>query len=113
MLREPRKVLRKPSRSLIGSTRAANLSEVVERILSYHRQALRQIRFVPISPGSSSPLAVRYLRPDRQRRKQEVLQARLARAEQIRRLLAQVTTRLTIAHQLHLNRKTVALCALA
>src|SRR6266567_314891 len=34
------------------------LSEVVERILSHHRQALRQIRFKPTSPRSSSPLAV-------------------------------------------------------
>ena len=90
-----------------------NLSEVVERILSHHRQALRQIRFVPTSPGSSSPLAVRYLRPDRKLRKQEVLQARQARAEQIQRLLAQGMTQLAIARQLHLNRKTVALYAKA
>ncbi len=90
-----------------------NLSEVVERILSHHRQALRQIRFVPTSPRSASPLAVRYARPDRQRRSQEVLQARLARAEQIRRLLAQGMTQLAIARRLHLNRKTVALYAKA
>jgi len=74
---------------------------------------LRQIRFVPTSPGSSSPLAVRYLRPDRKLRKQEVLQARQARAEQIQRLLAQGMTQLAIARQLHLNRKTVALYAKA
>jgi hypothetical protein len=36
-----------------------NLSQVVERLLSPHRQALRPMRFVPTSPGSSSPLAVR------------------------------------------------------
>jgi transposase len=88
-----------------------NLSEVVERILSHHRQALREIRFKPRSPRSSSPLAVRYLRPDRKLRKQEVLQAKLARAEQIRGLLAQGMTQLAVARQLHLNRKTVALYA--
>lgn len=88
-----------------------NLSEVAERILSPHRQALRQIRFVPASPRSVFPLAVRYLRPDRQQRKQEVQQARQGRAEQIRRLLAQGVTQLAIARQLHLNRKTVALYA--
>lgn len=88
-----------------------NLSEVVERILSHHRQALRQIRFVAASSRSDSPLAVRYLRPDRKRRKQEVLQARQARAEQIQQLLAQGMTQLAIARQLHLNRKTVALAA--
>lgn len=88
-----------------------NLSEVVERILSHHRQALRQIRFMPASPRSDSPLAVRYLRPDRQERQKEVLQARQARAEQIQQLLAQGMTQLAIAHQLHLNRKTVALYA--
>jgi transposase len=54
---------------------------------------------------------VRYQRPDRQRRKQEVLQARLARAEQIHALLAQGMTQLAIARRLHLNRKTVALYA--
>ncbi len=90
-----------------------NLSEVVERILSHHRQALRQIRFVPMSPRSASPLAVRYLRPDRKLRSQEVLQARLARAEQIRALVAQGMTQLAIARRLHLNRKTVALYAKA
>ncbi len=88
-----------------------NLSEVVERILSHHRQALRQIRYVPASSPSAVPLAVRYLRPDRKRRQQEVLQARQARAEQIRQLLAQGMTQLAIARQLHLNRKTVALYA--
>lgn len=87
------------------------LSEVVERILSHHRQALRQIRFVPASSQSAVPLAVRYLRPDRKLRKQEVLQARQARAEQIQQLLGQGLTQLAIARQLHLNRKTVALYA--
>lgn len=91
---------------------AKNLSEVVERILSHHRQALRQIRYVPASSQSAVPLAVRYLRPGRQRRQQEVLQARQARAEQIRQLLAQGMTQLAIARQLHLNRKTVALYAI-
>jgi len=90
-----------------------NLSEVVERILSHHRQALRQIRFVPTSPRSASPLAVRYQRPDRQRRSQEVLQARQARAGQIRQLLAQGMTQFAVAHQLHINRKTVSLYAKA
>jgi len=90
-----------------------NLAEVAERILSHHRQALRQIRFVPTSSRSSSPLAVRYLRPDRKLRKREVLQARQERAEQIQRLLAQGMTQLVIARQLHLNRKTVALYAKA
>jgi len=85
-----------------------NLSEVVERILSHHRQALRQIRFVPASSPSAAPLAVRYLRPDRKRRKQEVLVARQERADQIRLLLAQGMTQLAIARRLHLNRKTVA-----
>jgi transposase len=88
-----------------------NLSEVVERILSHHRQALRQIRFVPASSQPAVPLAVRYLRPSRKRRQQEVLQARQGRAEQIRQLLAQGMTQLAIARQLHLNRKTVALYA--
>jgi FixJ family two-component response regulator len=54
---------------------------------------------------------VRYLRPDRQRRQKEMLQARQARAEQIQQLLAQGMTQLAIARQLHLNRKTVALYA--
>jgi transposase len=66
---------------------------------------------MPASPRSDSPLAVRYLRPDRQERQKEVLQARQARAEQIQQLLAQGMTQLAIAHQLHLNRKTVALYA--
>ena len=88
-----------------------NLSEVVECILSHHRQALCQIRFMPASPRSDSPLAVRYPRPDRQRRQKEVRQARQARAEQIQQLLAQGMTQLAIARQLHLNRKTVALYA--
>ena len=110
---EPSKVLPKPFRSLIASTSPRILSEVVERILSHHRQALRQIRFVPTSPGSSSPLAVRYLRPDRKLRKQEVLQARQERAESVQRLLAQGMTQLAIARHLHLNRKTVALYAKA
>jgi transposase len=96
-------------RHLVGLPSYKNLSEVAERILSHHRQALRQIRFVPTSARSSSPLAVRYLRPDRKLRKQEVLQARQVRTEQIQRLLAQGMTQLAIARQLHLNRKTVAL----
>jgi FixJ family two-component response regulator len=66
---------------------------------------------MPAFPRSDSPLAVRYLRPDRQRRQKEVLQARQARAEQIQQLLAQGMTQLAIARQLHLNRKTVALYA--
>lgn len=90
-----------------------NLSEVVERLLSQYRQALRQIRFVPTSSRSVSPLAVRYLRPDRKLRSQEVLQARQARAEQIRTLVAQGMSQLAIARQLHLNRKTVSLYAKA
>jgi transposase len=90
-----------------------NLSEVVERILSHHRQVLRQIRFVRTSARSSSPLAVRYLRPDRKLRKQEVLQAKQVRAEQIQTRVAQGMTQLAIARQLHLNRKTVALYAKA
>ena len=88
-----------------------NLSEVVERILSHHRQALRQIRFMRTSAQSSSSLAVRYVRPDRKLRKQEVLQAKQVRAEQIQTLVAQGMTQLAIARQLHLNRKTVALYA--
>ena len=88
-----------------------NLSEVAERILAHHRQALRSIRFVPASATSSSPLAVRYLRPARERRKHEVQQARQARAEQIQSLVAQGMTQQTIARLLHLNRKTVALSA--
>ena len=90
---------------------AKNLSEVVERILSHHRQALRQIRFMRTSAQSSSSLAVRYVRPDRKLRKQEVLQAKQVRAEQIQTRVAQGMTQLAIARQLHLNRKTVALYA--
>src|SRR5438270_732884 len=100
-------------RYLVGLPSYKNLSEVVERILSHHRQALRHIRFVPNSPRSSSPLAVRYLRPDRKLRKQEALKARLMRAEQIQRRVAQGMTKLSVARQLHLNRKTVALYAKA
>ena len=100
-------------RYLVGLPSHKNLSEVVERILSHHRQALRHIRFVPTSARSSSPLAVRYLRPDRKLRKQEVLRARQVRTEQIQRLLAQGMTQLAIARQRHLNRKTVALYAKA
>ena len=88
-----------------------NLSEVVERILSHHRQALRQIRFVRTSAQSSSSLAVRYVRPDPKLRKQEVLQARQVRAVQIQTLVVQGMTQLAIARQLHFNRKTVALYA--
>lgn len=47
-----------------------NLSEVAERILAHHRQALRSIQFVPASATSSSPLAVRYLRPARKRKRE-------------------------------------------
>ena len=86
-----------------------NLSEVAERLLAHHRQSLRSIRFVPASATSSSPLAVRYLRPARERKKHEVQQTRQARAEQIQRLVAQGMTQRTIARLLHLNRKTVAL----
>ena len=92
---------------------AKNLSEVVERLLSHYRPVLRQIRYRPTAPGSSDPLAVRSLRPARQRRKQEVLQAKLARAEQVRGLLAQGKTQLAVARELHLHRKTVALYAKA
>lgn len=88
-----------------------NLSEVAERILAHHRLALRSIRFVPASATSSSPLAVRYLRPARERNKQEVQQARQARAEQIQILVARGMTQQAIARLLHLNRKTVALYA--
>jgi len=62
-------------------------------------------------PHPHPSLAVRYLRPARERKKHEVQQARQARAEQIQNLVAQGMTQQAIAHLLHLNRKTVALAA--
>lgn len=90
-----------------------NLSEVAERVFSQHRKALQQIRFVPSSAASSSPLFVRYTRPERFQRKERTRQARQERYDQIHSLVAQGKTYRAIAQQLHVNWKTVATVAKA
>lgn len=84
-----------------------NLADVGERILAHHRKALKQVRLVSGS-ASHTPLVVRYLRPDRQRAKQQKRQARLERYEAVRQLYAGGMSMLQIAGSLQLNRKTVA-----
>jgi hypothetical protein len=55
-----------------------------------------------------APVAVRYLRPDRERAKQHKRQARLERYETVRQLYTGGISMQQIARSLHLTRKTVA-----
>jgi transposase len=84
-----------------------NVADVGERILAHHRKALKQVRLVSGS-ASCAPLAVRYLRPDRERAKHDKRQVRLERYETVRQLSATGMSMQQIARSLHLNRKTVA-----
>jgi transposase len=84
-----------------------NVAEVGARILAHHRKSLKQVRLVSGS-ASRAPLAVRYLRPDRERATYDKRQARLERYETVRQLSATGMSMQQIARSLHLNRKTVA-----
>ena len=84
-----------------------NVADVGERILAHHRKALKQVRLVSGSASRAS-LAVRYLRPDRERAKHDKRQVRLERYETVRQLSATGMSMQQIARSLHPNRKTVA-----
>ena len=83
-----------------------NLTEVAEKVLGKHRQALKAIHLVTHPTASASPL-LRHLRPDRERRKQQTRVTPLERYEAVQRLVKQGLSHREISRRLHLHRESV------
>ncbi len=83
-----------------------NLTEVAEKVLGKHRQALKAIHVVTNPTTSASPL-LRHLRPDRERRKQQTRVTPLERYEAVQSLVKQGLSYHEISRRLHLHRESV------
>lgn len=82
-----------------------NLTEVIEKVLGKHRQALKGIHLVT-TPAASAPL-LRHLRPEREQRKQRARAKLVERYEAVRRLVKQGLSHRAISRQLHLHRESM------
>jgi transposase len=82
-----------------------NLTEVVEKVLGKHRQALKGIHLVT-TPAASSPL-LPHPRSEREQRKHQARAKLVERYEAVQHLVKQGLSHREIARRLHLHREAV------